>query len=387
MGIIESLLDTDLYKYTMGQIALHKFPETWVKYKFKCRNTDVRFTEKMVHEINKEITEYCSLMHTEDELKWLKSFPFFKTDYIDFLRIYHPQRNHIEVNFNNGELGITVEGPWYLTIFFEVPILAIVNEVYFKNIIENPNYAEAERRLLNKLKIAHEAGFYFSEFGTRRRFSCEWQNTLLNIINIRKNSFHFSGTSNLFYAKKYGLSPIGTMAHELICVGQALHGVSIKNSQRYMLETWINEYPNLKIALSDTLGTKKFLIDFGYFLSYSYDGVRHDSGDPIIWGEKMIKHYELFGIEPSSKTFIFSDNLNFEKAKEINEKFKDRVNVSFGIGTNITNDFPGVTPLNIVMKVVEANGRPVAKISDSEGKIMCEDEEYVKYLKSECGIK
>ncbi len=193
---------------------------------------------------------------------------------------------------------------------------------------------------------------------------------------------NFIGTSNVYFAKKYNLKPIGTMAHEWIMAGQGQEDVSLRNSQKAMLQAWCNEYRgDLGIALSDTLGVDAFLEDFDLYFAKLYDGIRHDSGDPDVWARKVICHYSKLGVEPKTKTLVFSDGLTFETAAKIYNKFKFAAKVSFGIGTNLTNDFEDITPLQIVMKIVKCNGLPVAKISDSPDKGMCNDKEYLTYLK------
>lgn len=379
--IINSLLDTDLYKLTQMQSALHQFPTVDVKYEFQCRNEAI-FTSEMVIEIRKQIDAWCNLKFTPGELDYLRTIRFFKKDFIDFLSLYNPNKNHLNVYLDQGELQITVRGPWYLTIPFEVPVLAIVNEVYFQShTSKNGNdWDSGNERLKKKFKIAKDVGFSFADFGTRRRYCHHWQDAC---IYRMKNLPNFVGTSNLYFAKRYGLKPIGTMAHEYIMVGQGREDVPLRNSQKSMLQSWADEYRgDLGIALSDTLGIDAFLNDFDLYFAKLYDGLRHDSGDPLKWADKVVNHYRKLGIDPKTKTLVFSDGLDFEKAAKIYQKNKDRTNVSFGIGTNLTNDFEGVTPLQIVMKMTECNGRPVAKISDSPEKGMCKDNEYLDYLMS-----
>jgi len=328
-----------------------------------------------------EVSNYCSLRFTQDELDYLKSIYFIQSDFIDFLKLYQPNREHINLYLDGNQLRIEVEGPWYLTIFFEVPILAIVNEVYFKFTKPLPRYESAAFRLLSKLSIAEKEGFKFSDFGTRRRFSRVWHNTVLETICDNKN-LNFAGTSNLYFAKKFNLTPIGTMAHEYIMGGAGQDSVPLVKSQSFMLQKWVDEYRgDLGIALTDTYGMDAFLRDFDKYFAKLYDGLRHDSGCPYEWGWKAINHYKKLGIDPKTKTLVFSDGLDMNKASKIHKEFKNETNVSFGIGTNLTNDFKNAEPLQIVMKIVECNGRPVAKVSDTQGKGMCHDEEYLSYVK------
>lgn len=379
--IIQSLLDQDFYKFTMAQVVLHRFPDFMVKYKFKCRSKDVVWTPKMIQEIKLEIFNYCKLQFTEDELAYLKRIRFIKPYFVDFLRLYKPDFQYIKV-WCDGELHIEVEGPWFLTIQFEMPILSIVNEVYFRNIDVSANHLKGIVKLLDKIEIAKKYNLRFSEFGTRRRYSFAWHDDVVKTLASDLNPSIFTGTSNVYFAKKYNLTPIGTMAHELIQIGQALDNVTLANSQKTIFQIWVDEYRgDLGIVLSDTLGTDKFLKDFDLYFAKLYDGIRHDSGDPVNWADQMIEHYRKLKIDPKTKTLVFSDGIDFDKAVLISEKFKDKTNVVFGIGTNLTNDFENITPLQIVMKIVECNGKPVAKLSDNPSKTMCDNQDFLNYLR------
>lgn len=374
--IIESLLDTDLYKLTMMQAVLHQFPGTEVEYTFKCRNK-AKWNEKQVRRVQDEIMNLCTLKFQMGEIEYLRGIRFFKSDFVDFLDLYQPRCRGVNVSLNKGELEITIKGSWLLTILFEVPILSIVNEVYFEN--EYPS--DGPHRLSQKLQLAKSVkDFKFADFGTRRRYSRDWHRMVVDTC-IQSVPDNFVGTSNVALAKEFGIKPIGTMAHEWIQAGQAV-GVRLVDSQKRMLQAWVDEYRgDLGIALSDTLGIDAFLRDFDGYFAKLYDGVRHDSGDPIEWGEKVIAHYNSLGIDPRTKSFVFSDGLDVPKALEILDHFRNRVNVTFGIGTNLTNDFGDITPLQIVMKITKCNGSPVAKISDSAGKGMCHDDAYLDYLR------
>jgi nicotinate phosphoribosyltransferase len=382
--IITSLLDTDFYKLTQQQVALHQFPWVNVEYEFKCRNK-ANWTDRHIKRLERNIESFCQLQFTNDEIAYLRSIPFFKPSYIDFLKFYKPNIEHVDVQLVNGELQIKVKGPWFLTILFEVPLLAMVNEIYFEELKTPELFFNGGEKIHNKIKYANKTGFSFADFGTRRRFSNEWQETIIQIL--KGDAHNFVGTSNVYFAKKYGLKPIGTMAHELMQVGQAID-VPLVDSQKRMLQAWVDEYRgNLGIALTDVIGIDAFLKDFDLYFAKLYDGVRHDSGSPFEWADKVIAHYEKLGIDPKTKTLVFSDGLNFVKCAVLYKAYSNKINVSFGIGTNLTNSFGGITPLQIVMKIVECNGRPVAKISDSPGKGMCRDDEYVSYLKKVFGIK
>jgi len=394
MSIIKSLLDTDLYKFTMMQTALHQFSTSIVEYSFKCRN-GANWTAEILEEVNAEVDHFCSLRFTNEELDYLNTIPFMKKDFIDFLGLYQPNRKHIHLWINEeGELQVSVKGPWYLTLPFEVPVLSIINQIYFEktsHIVYNSSddnnsiIQSGLNRLDRKFKEALTSQVPFSDFGTRRRYSFLWQGTVLNKLKDLPN---FTGTSNVYFAMKYNLTPIGTMAHEFIMAGAGQNDVPLIKSQQKMLQAWVDEYRgDLGIAISDTYGVDAFLNDFDLYFAKLYDGVRHDSGEPIEWAWKIIKHYEKLEIDPKTKTLIFSDDLTITKAAHIYELLSPHIKVAFGIGTHLTNDLEGITPLQIVMKIISCNDRPVAKLSDSPGKGMCKDENFLTYLKDVFKIK
>lgn len=396
MQTITSLLDTDFYKISMMQAVLHRYPGAWVKYAFKWRNWDKMLCnvdlESFVSNLNKCVDCLCELKFEKDELEYLSEIQTFKRDFVEQLVFFRLNRDHIYARAENGELKITVEGPWYNTILFEVPVLALVSELYTRLLLENggDKFAtmadeERESRLNEKIKLLRINALFgpvnltFADFGTRRRASFGWHEKVVRVLDL-KCPVDFIGTSNVLLAKKFGLKPIGTMAHEWIMAHQQLGGRP-SDCQAAALQAWAEEYRGeLGIALSDTLGFDAFLKDFDRYFASLYDGCRHDSGDPYEWCEKLIVHYESIRIDPRTKTAVFSDGLTFEKVLDLEEKFSDRINVSFGIGTDLTNDC-GFTAPQIVMKMVECNGNPVAKISDSPGKGMCEDPCYEEFLK------
>jgi nicotinate phosphoribosyltransferase len=358
----------------------HQFPDAQVKYKFYCRN-EAEWSRGDVNDVLYQIRKFCELRFISDELKYLSSLPFFKKDFIDFLSFYRPNIKHIHAyQTTHNDLQIEIEGPWLLTIPFEVPVLAIVNELYFNKEYPSSDKIHLAAELLNQKKTtAKKIGFPFADFGTRRRFSLAWHT---RVVNTLKDLPNFVGTSNVMLAKNYGLKPIGTMAHEWIMAGVGM-SVQLANSQAYMLQKWADEYRgDLGIALADTYGISPFLEDFDLYFAKLYDGVRQDSGDPIKWACKVINHYQKLGIDPKTKSLVFSDGLTIEKAKEIYEEIGSYAKVSFGIGTHLTNDFPNQEALNIVIKMTECNGRPTAKLSDEPGKEMCEDEAFLTYLKN-----
>ena len=386
--IINSLLETDLYKFSMGQAIYHHFPGYETTWSFKCRNEDVHFTEEMVEEIKHQIKMYCELRFSEEELKYLSSIQWFKKSYIDFLRLWHPRYEDFTFG-TNSPCGLTIEtnGTWLNTSMYEIPTLAIVNEVYFRMKYDYDKLMLSFKDRLDKKVEKLVSGEYnigaFSEFGIRRRLSAEAQE--LAIKELMRDDYKgskFVGTSNVYLAKKLNIKPVGTMAHEwIMCVGQGNHKHNPAYSNWYALDAWVKEYGVLNgTALTDTITTDCFLRDFKLTYATLFSGVRHDSGSPFEWGDKMIDHYNSLGIDPKTKTLLFSDSLNFEKADEINSYFKDKVKVAFGIGTYIANDTE-VDALNIVMKTTACNGMDVAKISDVAGKGMCKNPDYVHYLR------
>lgn len=389
--IITSLLETDAYKLSMGQAIYHQFSDYKTTWSFKCRNKDVHFTPEMVEEIRRQIKLYCGLRFTEDELTYIDNIKWMKGSYVDFLRLWQPRYEDFEIT-TDSDCGLSIEtfGTWLNTSMYEIPTLAIVNEVYFRMAY---NYEELfnsfKKRLDEKYENLRSGHWYagtFSEFGLRRRLSAEAQELVVEKFSHLNDTLHspskFVGTSNVYLAKKYNLTPVGTMAHEwIMCSGQGNHKHNPAYSNWYALDAWVKEYGVLNgIALTDTITTDCFLKDFQLTYATLFSGVRHDSGDPIEWGEKMINHYESLGINPKTKTLLFSDSLDFERADKLFRHFHDRVNVAFGIGTYLSND-TDVPALNIVMKTTKCNGMDVAKVSDVEGKGMCKNPDYVDYLK------
>ena len=389
--IIESLLETDLYKFSMGQDIYHQFPDYKTTWSFKCRNTDVKFTHEMREEIRDQIRAYCDLRFDEEELAYLDSIEWFKGSYVDFLRLWHPRYEDFEIT-GDAECGLSIEtkGTWLNTSMYEIPTLAIVNEVYFRMAHDYDKLIESFKRRLDAKYDMLKDGKYllgvFSEFGLRRRLSAEAQELAVQkfaqLSKEKDCKTVFVGTSNVFLAKKFKVKPVGTMAHEwIMCVGQGNHKHNPAYSNWFALEAWVKEYGVLNgTALTDAITTDCFLRDFQLTYSTLFSGVRHDSGDPIEWGEKMIAHYEKLGIDAKTKTLLFSDSLDFERADKIFRHFQGRAKIAFGIGTYLAND-TDVEPLNIVMKTTACNGQDVAKISDVEGKGMCKNPDYVHYLK------
>jgi nicotinate phosphoribosyltransferase len=336
-------------------------------------------------EIRQEIHGLCRLRFEPSELDYLKSLRFIKSDFIDFLGLFHLPEKCIEVSEGElpGEIAISVKGSWLHTILFEIPVLAIVNEVYFRNVCQDPDWAEGRKRLQTKMKLVLDATdlaeFRVAEYGTRRRFSHVWHEEVVTTMKAQMGE-HFAGTSNVWFAMKHGVLPLGTMAHEYLQACQAL-GPRLRETQVFALETWAKEYRgDLGIALSDVYGLEAFLRDFDMYFCKLFDGARHDSGDPFDWGERMIAHYSANRVDARTKTLIFSDALTFPRAIELTRRFAGRCRTAFGIGTNLTNDL-GHEPLQIVMKMIRCNGQPVAKVSDAPEKTMCDDKAYLAYLR------
>lgn len=402
--IINSLLENDFYNFTMMQAILHHYPATQVVAKFKCRNADISLMP-FFDRIKDEINHLGTLQFTKDELAYLNQIPFLKKDFIDYLENFrlHPEKNvtyTVTKDFYGTEkLDISFTGSWLQVILFETPVLAIINQIYFEDMADkHDNHISkyipftldlARSNLEKKIEYVRNNAisiFQFADFGMRRRFSSEWHDEVVETLK-KELPHNFIGTSSVYLAMKHSIKYIGTMAHQWIMAGQGVHGIRLSDSQKHMLDVWTKEYRgDLGIALSDTLGMGAFLKDFDKYFAKLYDGARHDSGDPYIWCEKLIEHYKSLNIDPRTKSAVFTDGLNIEKAVDLAIRFHNKIQTSFGIGTNLTNDV-GFTPLNIVIKLVEVNGNPVAKLSDSMGKGMCEDYDYLNYLKKVFNVK
>jgi len=380
--IITHLTDTDLYKFFMGNVALQKHPNAWVKYKFKCRN-DINLAQ-YCDEIREQIHHLCTLRFTPIELSYIYRLGYFNKGFIEFLRLLQLNPDHILIYVEKGELCIYVEGPWITTIWFEIPVLSIVSEVYARHQPKGV-LKEGEKRLKAKIDFLTSQAIqvFFAEFGGRRRAFFDFQHKVL--IPALKTVKTFVGTSNVYCAMDHGIKAIGTMAHEYLMAYQQL--TALKNFQRQALQDWADVYRgSLGIALTDTVGMDAFLRDFDLYFAKLFDGGRHDSGDPYTWGHKWIKHIEGLGLDPTYTTGVFSDGLNFKKAIQLAGHFQHKLKPSFGIGTWLTNDMGFETP-NLVMKMIECNGSPVAKIPDSSGKGMCESPEFEATVRHTFNIK
>ena len=395
--VITSLLETDLYKFSMGQAIYHQYPSYKTLWTFKCRNEGVIFSEEMVQEIKEQIEHYCRLEFTQDELDYLSSIEWLHEDYIDHLRIWNPRYADFTIT-NEGPCGLTLEayGTWLNTSMYEIPVLASVNEVYFRMMYNYDDlFSQYKKKLSEKTQWLIDGTYNlggFSEFGLRRRLSAEAQDLAVKTLCENNKNFKDSicvGTSNVYLAKKYNVKPVGTMAHEFImCVGQGNPMYIAAYSNKIAMKSWTDEYGVLNgTYLTDTIGEETTHLDMEYTYSCLFGGVRHDSGDPYEWGESWIKHYQDYynkyhdeRVNPKAKTLLFSDSLDFKRASALYDYFKSKIKVAFGIGTYVAND-TDVEPLNIVMKVTECNNRPVAKLSNEAGKTMCKDDDYIEYLK------
>ena len=381
--VLHTLLDTDAYKLHMQQAVFHHYYDVDVAAEFRCRGDDLLGI--YADSIREQVDAMQHLTLQDDEYQWLSGLPFFKADYLNWLRDFRYKPEQVTVTNDNGKLDIRLEGPWREVIMWEVPLLAVISELAHRYRSPETGVTQALAALENKLAGfatltdgLDMSRFRLMDFGTRRRFSRDVQQAIVQ--RLQQESW-FVGTSNYDLARRLNLTPMGTQAHEWFQAHQQI-SPDLANSQRAALAAWLDEYPNqLGIALTDCITMDAFLRDFGPEFAERYQGLRHDSGDPVEWGEKAIAHYEKLGIDPMSKVLVFSDNLDLAKAVELYRHFSTRVNLSFVIGTRLTCDIPQVRPLNIVIKLVECNGKPVAKLSDSPGKTICHDKAFVRALR------
>lgn len=385
--VIQYMTDDDLYKLSMQQYILHNCSRAVMKARFKCRTDGVDLLP-FKKEIEKQIDHICNLSYTEEELNFIEQkCKFLSPDYVDFLRMFYLRRKYVTVKEKNGKLDIVIRGPWLHTIPFEVKILKIVHECYTRALHKNTDLDEGRERLQAKIqmvkKYESETGqkLIISDFGTRRCFSGEWHE---EVVSTMAEAGVLSGTSNVMLSMFYDLKPIGTMAHELFQAGQAL-GPRLSDAQQFVMDSWAKEYRgDLGIVLSDTYGDEKFLADFDRYFAKLFDGARHDSGNPFLWGDRLIDHYKHLGIDPRTKTLVFSDGLDIPTVIRLAKYFSGRIRVAFGVGTNLTNDI-GPKALQLVIKMVECGRnyeelQPVAKISNNPAKSMCEDTQYEQNL-------
>ncbi|WP_067702900.1 MULTISPECIES: nicotinate phosphoribosyltransferase [unclassified Erwinia] len=382
--ILTTLLDTDAYKLHMQQAVFHRYQNVPVVAEFRCRGDDLLGI--YADEIREQIDMMRTLALTGDEANYLAELPFFKMDYLTWLKQFRYDPSQVRVRNHHGKLDIRISGSWLEVIMWEVPLLALISEVVHRHRSPGVQTAMAVDRLNSKLADFSRltdsmdmSRFKLMDFGTRRRFSGDVQRAIVS--TLKQHVPWLVGSSNYDVARSLALPPVGTQAHEWFQAHQQISPV-LANSQRAALQAWLDEYPdNLGIALTDCITMDAFLRDFGQTFANRYQGLRHDSGDPVEWGEKAIAHYETLGIDPKTKTLVFSDNLDLAKAVDLYAHFGQRADVIFGIGTRLTCDIPQVKPLNIVIKLVECNGKPVAKLSDSPGKTICQDKAFVRALR------
>ncbi|MBL0700207.1 MAG: nicotinate phosphoribosyltransferase [Desulfosarcina sp.] len=366
--MLTSILDNDFYKFTMQNAIVKLFPRAKVRYKFINRGKN-RFPDGFDQYLKENINKLTELKLTSSELLFLKEkCSYLDPTYIDFLQGYRFDDNEVKIALKNGALQVIITGYWYRTILWEVPLLAIISELFFR-LTGRKTYSQKDILLIAKKKALryNKIKVRIADFGTRRRYSYTNHDIVVNVLS-KYGSSSFIGTSNVHFAMKYSLIPIGTHAHEWFMFHGAKYGYKMAN--RLAMEHWVDIYRgNLGIALSDTYTSKIFFKDFDIKFAKLFDGVRHDSGDPIEFANRIIAHYKKFNINPNSKTIIFSDGLNPDKVEEIADFCRNKINISFGIGTDFTNDV-GVEPLNIVIKMVEAKPEchewtPTVKLSDT----------------------
>lgn len=386
--VVRSLLENDLYKFTMWQALLHCNPGAQAEYRFVCRNTPAFPLAELRPAVEAEMERLCSLRFAQEELDYLRNLRFIKSDFVDFLSVFRFQRRFLHIDTEGERLTIVARGPMVHVMAFEILVLYVVNELYFRRLGKcDEALDEARRRLHAKVAQVREAlekgeignDLSLSDFGLRRRYSGVWHDEVVRTL-ARELPEVFRGTSNVHLARTLNLTPIGTLGHEFMQAHQAF-GFRLRDFQKAAMESWVQEYRgDLGIALTDVVGMDAFLRDFDLYFAKLFDGLRHDSGDPIAWGEKAIEHYRRLRIDPHTKHLVFSDSLSIPKALTLYHHFRGRIHTGFGIGTSLTNDTP-FAPLNIVMKLVSCNGQPVAKISDSPGKTLCEDQTFLAYLR------
>lgn len=384
--IIASILDSDLYKLSMQMFVLQQYPEVDVTYVFNNRSKDMKFTSEAVEEIQRQIASMANLKLKDWEYDYLKvNLPFLPITYRQYLAAYQFNPNQVKLWLDDDkQLQLKIEGKWRDTILWEVPLMAIISEVYFKMVDTDWNMDGQFERIKIKAQRLSDAGCIFADFGSRRRRSYQTQSV---VVETMKNYRGFVGTSNPDIARIAGVKALGTVAHESIMATSVLE--SLNHPNKVFMEKWTEVYKgDLGTMLPDTYGIESFLKDFSLEKAMLWSGVRHDSGDPYVFTDKIVEHYKKMRIDPTTKTIIFSDGLDVDTAIKINEYCKNKVRCSFGIGTHLTNDFRKTSTgekskaLNMVIKLASADGIPVVKLSDSPGKAIGDPKmvDIMKYL-------
>ncbi|MBQ2424853.1 MAG: nicotinate phosphoribosyltransferase [Alistipes sp.] len=392
--IINSILENDLYKFSMSYYYQVHYPNAWGTFTFHDRN-NTQYSEEFVVALKEELATLSSLSLRAEEFEWaVKSIHYIPQCYWEWLCFFRFEADKVSVWLDEQRhLHIEVSDLMYKVTFYEIPILAILSELYHR--LKGDGYqtrAELEAamtpKMAEKVDIASRHNLYFADFGMRRRYNTLSEQVMIEYM--KANCPTFAGTSTVWLAMKYGIKPIGTMAHECFMFQAAVHTPKEANYQ--VMERWVDVYDgNLGTVLTDTYTVDAFLRNFSMKLAKLYDGVRHDSGDPLEFGERIISKYESYGIDPMSKTIVFSDGLDFPTAAKIKEYFAGRIKVTFGIGTNLTCDIDGVEPMNIVMKLKQCRINPrqpiygCVKLSDVTGKAIGTPEDIANY-KYQLGI-
>lgn len=407
--VIHSLLDTDLYKLTMHAAVHANFPDARVVYKYTNRSFQLHFNKDAVTWLRYQLNLLGKLKFTSEEIDYLKKeIPYFPQTYLDYIKDFELDpasqidftADAVEGSPDKFNLRILIKGKWSDTILYEIPVLALISEAYFKFADTDWTYdGQLEQAKAKALKLFQHQ-IKFSEFGTRRRRSAKTQDLIMqgiiNAVNEKPEEYgkFLLGTSNVLFARKYGVKPIGTVAHEWV-MGIAAITDDYINANKNAMDYWINTFgpENAGLALTDTFGTDDFLKSFNSPYSDCYIGVRQDSGDPIEYTKKISHHYhDVLKLPDFTKIICYSDSLNVDKSMQYAQVAREYgLLATFGIGTNFTNDFrkksePSVKsePLNIVIKLLEVNDHHAIKISDNLGKNMG-DPKTVGRVKRELG--
>ena len=365
--MLTSLIDNDFYKITMQNAVIKRFPYAQARYAFINRGEHA-FPEGFGDALRREVDAMASLVLTDAEKRYLEvTCPYLDPTYLDFLAGFRFNPAEVIIEQSGSELSVAIEGLWYRTILWEVPLMALISELWYRlRGVKRDDDETVEARTRAKIEQYQRLGLKIAEFGTRRRFSFDVHDRVVGALRHHGGEA-FSGSSNVLLAMRHGVKPIGTHAHEWFMFHGARFGFKMANS--LALEHWVDVYRgDLGIALTDTFTSRAFFESFDKKFAKLFDGVRHDSADPIDFAASTIAHYEKLGIDPRSKTIIFSDALTPEKVERIQSFCQGRVGMAFGIGTNFTNDV-GVEPMNMVIKMVEARPEgqhwlPVVKLSD-----------------------